>query len=145
MMDGFVMMGLCGENSNNSGSSSHVNINNSNNNINGVFCPMMLVTSSAAHTTNSSYPLQLPPTTTTGSDDIRRLTGSRGVFYMNSDISGTGSPGSSARAKIMAHPLYPRLIAAYASCQKVSLTSLSLSLSMLHLGNPKFVVYYNYS
>jgi hypothetical protein len=41
---------------------------------------------------------------------------------------------SCMRAKIMAHPLFPRLLAAYVNCQKVITfnTTLSLSLSLLH-------------
>ncbi|KAK3017718.1 hypothetical protein RJ639_003074 [Escallonia herrerae] len=75
-------------------------------------------------------PLPLPPPPTTNT-----TTNTTGCYFMmdsqnnhhhhNSGVNGSGSssssfsPSSVVKAKIMSHPLYHRLLSAYANCQKI--------------------------
>lgn len=108
-----MRMDLYGENNSGGGTTS-----TNTSNINGVFCPMMFMTSSSTTNTSSpisNYHLTQLPATTTANDGVHRSPAARGLYVMDTD----GGSGSSVRAKIMSHPHYPRLLAAYANCQKV--------------------------
>ncbi|XP_042519483.1 homeobox protein SBH1 [Macadamia integrifolia] len=92
---------------------------------------MMPLMTSPTNAETSNLFLPLPPTTTTTNRNHhhhqhqhQHQGSSSGTYFMeqdnnnNNNESGSSS-GSSIRAKIMSHPHYPRLLAAYVNCQKV--------------------------
>uniref|UniRef100_A0A5B6YJ80 Putative homeobox protein SBH1 n=1 Tax=Davidia involucrata TaxID=16924 RepID=A0A5B6YJ80_DAVIN len=108
------------------------------NSSNGVLCPMMMMMppmTSHSNVDNNALFLPLPPnnnqhqnrhtssrTTASSSsfmlEDHHHNTTNTGCYFMDNNSNNDGSC-SSVKAKIMAHPHYTRLLAAYANCQKI--------------------------
>ncbi|KAF8391596.1 hypothetical protein HHK36_023902 [Tetracentron sinense] len=97
-------------------------------NSNGLSSMMMmpLMTSTPNAETNTLF-LPLPPNnnhnSSSGSslilDDNHNHNHNTGFYFMENNNSSNDTSSCSIRAKIMAHPHYPRLLAAYVNCQKV--------------------------
>ncbi|XP_043688317.1 homeobox protein knotted-1-like LET6 [Telopea speciosissima] len=73
--------------------------------------PLMSSPPNPAETSNLFLPL--PPT------NRNHHGSSSGTYFMENQSGSSSSSGCSIRAKIMSHPHYPRLLAAYVNCQKV--------------------------
>ncbi|KAL1320310.1 hypothetical protein HN51_065025 [Arachis hypogaea] len=91
----------------------HQNHTSTSNNIANLFLPMP-TSNTNNNNTNTSFMLENNTTTTT------TTTTGLGYYFMdNNGSSSSSSPSSAVKAKIMAHPHYHRLLAAYINCQKV--------------------------
>ncbi|KAK4782893.1 hypothetical protein SAY86_007267 [Trapa natans] len=105
-----------------------------NSNNSGVMCPMMIMTNSSSSSTASlatvvTHHLHNPNTSINHHHSYGQLlplpalppptatTAARGATFM--DIDGASAALSPAKAEIIAHPQFPRLLAAYVNCQKV--------------------------
>ncbi|CAM8994959.1 unnamed protein product [Rhodiola kirilowii] len=67
---------------------------------------------------NQSRPFFFPPTSATQNNNNPNQ--SRDSYSMDTDVGGSNSNSNAAlKAKIMSHPHYHRLVAAYVNCQKV--------------------------
>ncbi|KAJ7946339.1 putative Homeobox protein knotted-1 [Quillaja saponaria] len=72
--------------------------------------------------TNSLFLLPLPSSSTNNHhhhDNNNSNTGGLGCYFMDNNNTAGSSSSSSVKDKIMAHPHYHRLLAAYVNCQKV--------------------------
>ncbi|KAJ4976422.1 hypothetical protein NE237_001528 [Protea cynaroides] len=85
---------------------------------NGLSSMMMMPLMTSAHAETSNLFLPLPPTTSNNHHHHQYHGSTSGTYFMENNDSGSSS-GCSIRAKIMSHPHYPRLLAAYVNCQKV--------------------------
>ncbi|KAI4372309.1 hypothetical protein MLD38_010554 [Melastoma candidum] len=104
------------------------NIHNQPNNVAGDdgLCPMIISVPPPDHrnfftATNTQY-FPLPPPPSHAGPSSLLPPQSSGCFFMETDPHGappSSSSFSAVKAKIMAHPLYHRLLSAYVSCQKV--------------------------
>ncbi|XP_061340771.1 homeobox protein SBH1-like [Gastrolobium bilobum] len=101
------------------------NINN-NANTNCLFLPMPSTSNHDLNCNNSGSPSIMPENNHNNTITTNNNNTGLGYYFMESDHhnntntgSSSSSSSSAAKAKIMAHPHYHRLLAAYINCQKV--------------------------